>query len=674
MRKLYLSGFLTVIVFFSIMVQQNLAQNIGSADVQFELQAYDLAIESYLAVIEQEPHNEHAMLRLAESYERINDLINSVRWYDKLFTESEQKTDQVKIAYGKILKSLGLYEQAKSMFASCQEGESKIMAEQLALGCDFASEKMHNEDDFHVFLFRPSTEMADFAPAIWKDKLIYCSYENDKSGKSNDFSLIHSTASMLMISDADRKTSASDVTELTSELFNADGISSCSYSAKGDKVLFTRNNFRNNNKQIVGNEKNLSVYMASVSENGDFYNEYSLPFNNTDYAVGFACFGENDNNIYFASNMTGNRDNFDIYESNFDGKKWSDAKRLSDAINSQGNEICPSFENGNLYFSSDLHPGLGGYDIFSTNKMSSGWSSPKNVGKGINSIADDLYLIKNNKTGEFYYTSNRLGGKGNYDIYVSTPLNNVESDFSGMLAEASENIPKAVLLESMEDGFAHDVPVSSSSAVENPEYKMAPNDLSLDGAVRVSTGKVINATSKVYFVQLASLSNSKGSTNQYKALVEYGNVYRVKKNTSYKIRLGYFHEESEAKNILNKIRREGYKDVFLVEDQLNIRDLELIISSFTFQNNDQFESDSESSEYKVRLAAYSNPLYFDTEKVKDIGVIEQWSKGQWTIFLLGGYKNITEAQQARIKAINRGFTGAELVIDQNGILSRLKEN
>jgi len=81
-----------------------------------------------------------------------------------------------------------------------------------------------------------------------------------------------------------------------------------------------------------------------------------------------------------------------------------------------------------------------------------------------------------------------------------------------------------------------------------------------------------------------------------------------------------------------------------------------------------------SSNFKVRLASYTDPLWFDTGSVKDIGEIEQWTKGDFTIFVLSGYSSIEEADQALIKAINRGYSEAHVVEDVNGYLQKVQRN
>ncbi|NND32150.1 MAG: hypothetical protein HKN76_06115, partial [Saprospiraceae bacterium] len=151
-------------------------------------------------------------------------------------------------------------------------------------------------------------------------------------------------------------------------------------------------------------------------------------------------------------------------------------------------------------------------------------------------------------------------------------------------------------------------------------------------------------------------------------------LYRFFKSSSVKIRLGFFGTRGEAEDILKNVKSKGYNDAFITRDILASSNFEILQSS-------SFETDEEGwvndynpeSSYKVKLASYLDPLKFQVDNVLDLGRLEQWTKGQWTIFILGGYETIDEARQARIKAINRGFVDAELVEDDQGILSRVKE-
>jgi tetratricopeptide (TPR) repeat protein len=676
MRKLSLTSILLVCLFVFTNIMGVNGQDKSSADVQFELEAYDLAIEGYLAHLENVPDDEDAIYKLALAYERTNELVRSARMFERLFLLNADRPDEHKIGFGKILKSLGLIDHAEELFMACGDPDFKWEAEQLIEGCRQAKFLLQQDDPYQVFQFLPNTERAEFAPAIWNDKLVFASFSDESEMiKDENLDIFHSPSNLLYQAELSRKAKADDIVTLGTDLTIRSGISSCSFSNDGKKVLYTKNKFKNSNKQIRGDEKGMSVYLADVDEQGGFFNDYALPFNSTDYSVAFACFGEDMGEIIFAYNSHGDHKDFDLYQTYFNGVEWEEPVNLGPGINTPGNEVTPYYHDGMLYFASDLIPGIGGFDLFKTEFSNLTHGLVMNLGKGVNSLEDDLYLISD-ELGNFYFTSNRIGGRGNYDLYVA--VEDPTSGASDMLMAYNEinqdDIPKAVSLNDLEERNSVPVNHSMSTAVGYNENEILNDDVSLEGAVMVSYGEVIKSASRVYFIQLASLSTSTGNVNMFRDLVAFGNVYRVHKDNSYKIRLGYFHGQAEAKSILSQIKKEGFSDAFVVEDVLNTRELELLLSSFTFNENEKYESPETESSFKVRLAAYSNPLYFDTEKVKDIGIIEQWSKGDWTIFILSGFDSLEAAQSARIKAINRGFTGAEIVKDDNGILSRVKIN
>lgn len=93
------------------------------------------------------------------------------------------------------------------------------------------------------------------------------------------------------------------------------------------------------------------------------------------------------------------------------------AKNLGPTINTAGREMFPTLQNGMLYFSSDGHYGIGGLDVFSAKIKGDGFEAPNNMGKPFNSAKDDfnIYWMKDGING--YISSNRLGGKGDDDIY-----------------------------------------------------------------------------------------------------------------------------------------------------------------------------------------------------------------------------------------------------------------
>lgn len=144
--------------------------------------------------------------------------------------------------------------------------------------------------------------------------------------------------------------------------------------------------------------------------------------NTKDQAENSACFSPDGKTIYFVRGKTNNplTSNGDLYYSNMVDGKWTEAQKLSDVINTKYNEdgIYVHPDGKTIYFSSEGHNTMGGYDIFTSVKQDDGtWSVPENMGIPVNSPDDDVYFVMaaDGRTG--YYSSVKPDGKGATDIY-----------------------------------------------------------------------------------------------------------------------------------------------------------------------------------------------------------------------------------------------------------------
>ncbi len=129
--------------------------------------------------------------------------------------------------------------------------------------------------------------------------------------------------------------------------------------------------------------------------------------------------------LFFASNDPDGWGGYDLYESKMTADGFVEPKIMARTLNTMGNEAYPVLDGDTLYFASDFHTGMGGFDIFKTFKLKDGsWSSPANMKPPINSGYDDFTFVIDNQSvkkegvlQQGYFTSNRIGGKGNDDIY-----------------------------------------------------------------------------------------------------------------------------------------------------------------------------------------------------------------------------------------------------------------
>ncbi len=131
--------------------------------------------------------------------------------------------------------------------------------------------------------------------------------------------------------------------------------------------------------------------------------------------------------LYFSSiresniGFNPNNPTSDIYFSEKDDNgNWGPAQNIGTVINTSGNEKTPFIHSDSqtLYFASDGHPGVGGYDIFYSKFRDGEWSKPINIGYPINTPHDDLSFIVSTTGDKAYFASNKLKGKGGWDIYA----------------------------------------------------------------------------------------------------------------------------------------------------------------------------------------------------------------------------------------------------------------
>ncbi|MGB0862116.1 MAG: carboxypeptidase regulatory-like domain-containing protein [Saprospiraceae bacterium] len=391
------------------------------ANMLYGMQAFDEAIETYKKALKAKPGNVSAFTNIADAYRRTNRMKEAAEWYGKAINTGSAQTE-VSFQYGLVLKAQGRYAEAKQWFDSysnIDQSKGKHFLE----SCDFAIKQTQGTASFKSFKELINSSSADFGPTFYGKKIVYSSARKDIKNRAlaGNANYANEPISQLLIANTSRKGALSKPKLLLDGIQARTDVGPLAFTSDRNTVLFTENNFQDGIRWISHNGLNLSLHSARVGSNGSWSEVASLPFNSGGYSVAFPSLSADGNTLYFSSDRPDGFGGFDIYVSYKRAGKWSEPENLGSGVNTQGDEITPFILGSVLYFSSNWHWGLGGYDIFSTKKVGSSWGSISHLGKDINSTRDDFGFIFNPKEKVGYFSSNRLGGKGDLDIYRVEP-------------------------------------------------------------------------------------------------------------------------------------------------------------------------------------------------------------------------------------------------------------
>lgn len=193
--------------------------------------------------------------------------------------------------------------------------------------------------------------------------------------------------------------------------------------------------------------------------------------------------------MYFSSDRAGGFGGFDIWYLDL-GSENAKPVNLGSTINTSGNEITPHYceDDGCLYFSSDTHPGFGGFDIFKSEGWLQRWTTPENLLTPINSPANDLYPFITNTAEQGYFTSNRKSG---YDVENKTCCNDIYRWDKTLPDVPTEQVVK----EKLAFNPAFDLPISLYFHNDEPDPATTDSTTSKDYA---QTYKAYRALCNLY--------------------------------------------------------------------------------------------------------------------------------------------------------------------------------
>ena len=390
------------------------------AEYFFMSKDYQDALPFYLELSEKMPDNSNVAYRIGACYLNITGKKNLAIDYLKAASENlsakpEEGTINELSAPYDALYELGRaylinyqFDKAKDAFSRFagtlleDDHENRAMVEQQIRSCDIAKEMIskpvaYTEENLGSIF---NDEKSNFNPVISAD------------GNTFAFMVSLKFYDAVMLS---RLVGGkwSPPVNITPELMSDGDMYISCLSSDGKLLLLSRDD-----------DFNSDIYSSTYD--GNSWNPCrKLNRNiNTKYWESHGFITEDGQRLIFASDRPGGYGGLDLYISKKTGGDWGPAVNLGPEINTSLNEDRPFLINNGktLFFSSQGHITMGGYDLFRSELQSNNiWSNPKNLGYPLNTPDDNIFFMPsaNGKSG-YYSIYKEAEGYGNYDIYKIT--------------------------------------------------------------------------------------------------------------------------------------------------------------------------------------------------------------------------------------------------------------
>ena len=402
-------------------IQSAAIGGLSKADKLYRDLAYHEAIPVYEAYIKKHD-SARAMAQLGDCYRLTSRYDKAEYWYSKAVDKGGVDA-KYKLYLAQMQQVNGKYEEAAKMYASYKQAvpEDRRSGNEMKACADYG-QYLLSRDRYTVKDLDFNSAGYDFGTALFNEGIIYSSSRDSARAISREHTWT-GTQFFDMYYVKGEKTKFGKPQRLKGDAATKYHEAIPTFSSDFKKVYFTRNNFQNNKTKTSSDKiMKLKIYESEV-DGLNWKNDKGFSFNNDEYSVGHPALSPDGNTLYFVSDMPGGYGATDLYVSKKEGETWGTPKNLGPDINTEGREMFPSVDkDGELYFSSDGHGGLGGLDNFRVklNAKTGKFGKIRNIGAPINSSYDDFAMVYGKDKSYGYFTSDRPDGKGLDDIYTFT--------------------------------------------------------------------------------------------------------------------------------------------------------------------------------------------------------------------------------------------------------------
>lgn len=246
----------------------------------------------------------------------------------------------------------------------------------------------------------------EFSPVFYKNGIVFCT-NRDRSLSSHSTFQNKGLFNINYV-DTTNKANWQNARLLSKNLTTKLNDGPATFNSTGDTIYFSRNLEVNSNLRDILSPRNKLGLFSAILVGEEWTKVRELRINNEWYNVITPWLSPEGKRLFFASDKPGGFGGSDLYFSYWKGDYWDDPINLGPVINTKGNETYPFINPaGELFFSSDGHPGFGGKDIFYSRLEDTSWIAPVQLDAPVNSKYNDFGIITDSLLNEGYFSSDR---------------------------------------------------------------------------------------------------------------------------------------------------------------------------------------------------------------------------------------------------------------------------
>lgn len=453
------------ITFFVLMLTglALVGQNKHVADRYFKEYSYAKAAELYSSIYSKGNTSQKVLSNLADSYFYMGDMENAIPVYEKLIAEYSNSISSKRLfKYYQALKGVGKYKESDAVLDKYKNiKDFNYLKSSVESNPDYLSDLKRIKTPIKIHNVSVNTKYSDFGSFVQGEQVYYATTKPIKNlDKEKIYGWNEQPYLNLYVANLQElkpnKLKDSTVVNLVEGKILEEPIRTHYHEATvaitkdGNTMYFTRDNY---DGKKVKKDKNrdvlLKLYKAKLV-GGKWDQIVELPFNSNDFSTGHPALSNDEKTLYFVSDRPGGFGSTDLYKVTINGDKYGVPQNLGDKINTPKREMFPYLDvNNTLYYSTDGFLGLGLLDIFKAKQqIDGGFEIPENLQAPINSDRDDFAYWVSSDGKKGFFSSNRLGGKGDDDIYSFEEYEEkCEQKIFGIVTETKtgEIIPNAIV-------------------------------------------------------------------------------------------------------------------------------------------------------------------------------------------------------------------------------------